>query len=97
MVVGSYNKNIKAAFIVGTGSSERDRKNSFVIRGPGVFAPRLTEDDFYYDPYQSSDVPLDSLLVTRRMLIDIAHPVGSYYWSSDSKDPSELFPGTSWE
>lgn len=97
VVVGTCNKSIDANFIVGTGSSDSDRKNSFVVRGSGVFAPRLTEEDFYCDPGPIVGVPLDSLLVTRRMLIDIAHPVGSYYWSSDLKNPSELFPGTSWE
>lgn len=29
-------------------------------------------------------------------LVDIAHPVGSLYWSNDSTDPSEIFPNTQW-
>ena len=29
-------------------------------------------------------------------IFDRAHPVGSYYWSSDSTNPSKLFGGT-WE
>lgn len=31
-----------------------------------------------------------------KQLLLAAHPVGSYYWSSEPKDPSKLFGGT-WE
>lgn len=30
----------------------------------------------------------------KSMLLDFAHPIGSYYWSSDSTNPSNLFGGT---
>ena len=36
---------------------------------------------------------IESLL---NLIFDRAHPVGSYYWSSDSTNPSKLFGGT-WE
>lgn len=36
---------------------------------------------------------IESLL---NLIFDRAHPVGSYYWSSDSTNPSQLFGGT-WE
>ena len=29
-----------------------------------------------------------------RLLLDFAHPVGSYYWSSDSISPADMFGGT---
>lgn len=29
-----------------------------------------------------------------RLLLDFTHPVGSYYWSSDDTDPSQIFGGT---
>lgn len=32
----------------------------------------------------------------KKQILLSAHPVGSYYWSSESTDPSELFGGT-WE
>ena len=32
----------------------------------------------------------------KSLMLDLAHPVGSYYWSSQSTNPSELFGGT-WE
>lgn len=32
----------------------------------------------------------------RKLFIDIAHPVGSWYASDDPTDPSELFEGTTW-
>lgn len=32
----------------------------------------------------------------KSMMLDFAHPVGSYYWSSESTNPSNLFGGT-WE
>lgn len=32
----------------------------------------------------------------RCQLLDLTRPIGSYYWSSDSTDPAELFGGT-WE
>ena len=32
----------------------------------------------------------------KQAILDIAHPIGSYYWSSDATEPSELFGGT-WE
>lgn len=34
---------------------------------------------------------IESLL---NLIFDRAHPVGSYYWSSDSTNPSKLFGGT---
>ena len=32
----------------------------------------------------------------KALILDLAHPVGSYYWSDDPTDPGELFGGT-WE
>ena len=32
----------------------------------------------------------------KSMMLDLAHPVGSYYWSSNNTNPSNLFGGT-WE
>lgn len=97
-VVGQYNKQIGAEFVVGSGSSEENRKNSFVVQGVGVFAPEVTLDDFYVrnDSSLRTNIPTDKLLITREMLIDIAHPIGSYYWSSKATTPADLFPGTNW-
>ncbi|MBE5035806.1 phage baseplate protein [Gallibacter intestinalis] len=41
----------------------------------------------------SGGAVIESLL---NLIFDRAHPVGSYYWSSDSTNPSKLFGGT-WE
>lgn len=41
----------------------------------------------------SDGAVIESLL---NLIFDRAHPVGSYYWSSDSTNPSKLFGGT-WE
>lgn len=30
----------------------------------------------------------------KSMILDLAHPIGSYYWSSESTNPSNLFGGT---
>lgn len=35
-----------------------------------------------------------NLLLLQKTMMLCAHPVGSYYWSSDDTDPSELFGGT---
>ena len=32
----------------------------------------------------------------KALILDLAHPIGSYYWSADLTDPGELFGGT-WE
>lgn len=36
------------------------------------------------------------LQIGGKNILDLIHPVGSYYWSSEATDPSELFGGT-WE
>lgn len=36
----------------------------------------------------------DGVVSLSRLLLDFAHPVGSYYWSSDDTDPSQIFGGT---
>ena len=41
-------------------------------------------------PYISAE----NLLLLQKTMMLCAHPVGSYYWSSDNTDPSELFGGT---
>lgn len=87
-VIGRYNEGADAEFIIGCGSGDNNRKNSLVSQNGLLYAPQMT--DF-------SKINEDSLLITRKILIDIAHPVGSYYWSSEETEPSELFPGTSWE
>ncbi len=38
----------------------------------------------------------DNLLLLQKTMMLCAYPVGSYYWSSESTDPSRLFGGT-WE
>ena len=40
-----------------------------------------------------SKIDLKNSIVDLQTLIDIAHPVGSYYWSSDPTSPNELFNG----
>lgn len=40
-----------------------------------------------------SKIDSKNSVVDLQTLIDIAHPVGSYYWSSDSTSPNELFNG----
>lgn len=40
-----------------------------------------------------SKIDTKNSIVDLQTLIDIAHPVGSYYWSSDSTSPNELFNG----
>lgn len=87
-VIGQYNEELDAEFIIGCGSGDSNRKNSLVSQNGLLYAPQMT--DF-------SKIDEDSLLITRKILIDIAHPVGSYYWSSEETEPSELFPGTNWE
>lgn len=37
-----------------------------------------------------------SLNTSLQNIVDIIYPIGSYYWSNDSTDPSNLFGGT-WE
>lgn len=41
-------------------------------------------------PYISEE----NLLLLQKTMMLCAHPIGSYYWSSDDKDPSTLFGGT---
>ena len=41
-------------------------------------------------PYISAE----NLLLLQKTMMLCAHPVGSYYWSSNNTDPSELFGGT---
>ena len=38
----------------------------------------------------------DNLALLQQTILNCAHPVGSYYWSSESTEPSRLFGGT-WE
>lgn len=38
----------------------------------------------------------ETLNILQRKMLDLAHPVGSYYWSSVSTNPATLFGGT-WE
>ena len=40
-----------------------------------------------------SKIDTKNSIVDLQTLIDIAHPVGSYYWSSDPTSPNELFNG----
>lgn len=45
-------------------------------------------------PSKTSDLINDSGFVSQSNLVDLVYPVGSYYWSSNSTNPSTLFGGT---
>lgn len=88
-----FNEVPNVEFLIGCGTSDYDRKNSFVSKEGVLYAPQQTK---YVTGKDSDETVEDSLLITRRVLIDIAHPVGSYYWSSVETNPGKLFPGTNW-
>ena len=58
-----------------------------------VFNNYLLKTETAADTNKSYGYDLDGL---KALMLDLAHPIGSYYWSKKADDPSTLFGGT-WE